>query len=155
MKQRQISACQCPLSLPQPNNCQSHSEGLAWSYLIYHYGTSIQQQIEIEAESHIRALDWAPKVQLKSRRNENMNKEVRPWGVHPLKQFTWVNGSSPTPVRLGRRCSQCFKIWALSIICLQYCLTVRCIDISHLSHAPKVSQFEFSWTPKETPCKFD
>ena len=29
-------------------------------------------------------------------------KRSRPWWVHLLKQFNWANGSSPTPVRLGR-----------------------------------------------------
>ena len=33
--------------------------------------------MEIETETHIRALDLAPKVQLKSGRNENMNKEIK------------------------------------------------------------------------------
>ena len=30
-------------------------------------------------------------------------KRSRPWWVHPLKQFTWVNGSSPTPAREGKK----------------------------------------------------
>ena len=33
--------------------------------------------MEIETETHIGALDWAPKVQMRSRRRENMSKEVR------------------------------------------------------------------------------
>ena len=33
--------------------------------------------MEIETEIHIEALDLAPKVQMRSRRRENMNKEVR------------------------------------------------------------------------------
>ena len=33
--------------------------------------------MEIETETHIGALDLAPKVQMRSRRRENMNKEVR------------------------------------------------------------------------------
>ena len=33
--------------------------------------------MEIETETHIGALDLAPKVQMRSRRRENMSKEVR------------------------------------------------------------------------------
>ena len=33
--------------------------------------------METEAETHIGALDWAPKGQLKSGRNENVSKEVK------------------------------------------------------------------------------
>ena len=33
--------------------------------------------MEIETETHIGALDWASKVQMKSRWKENMKKEVR------------------------------------------------------------------------------
>ena len=33
--------------------------------------------MEIETETHIGALDLTPKVQMMSRRRENMNKEVR------------------------------------------------------------------------------
>ena len=33
--------------------------------------------MEIETETHIGALDLVPKVQMRSRRRENMNKEVR------------------------------------------------------------------------------
>ena len=33
--------------------------------------------MEIETETHIGALDLAPKVQMRSRRKENMSKEVR------------------------------------------------------------------------------
>ena len=33
--------------------------------------------MEIETEIHIGALDLAPKVQMRSRRKENMSKEVR------------------------------------------------------------------------------
>ena len=55
--------------------------------------------METEAETHSRALDWAPKVQLK---NENMSEEVKTMMVHPLKQFIWAIGSSPTPARQGR-----------------------------------------------------
>ena len=33
--------------------------------------------MEIETETHIGALELAPKVQMRSRRRENMNKEVR------------------------------------------------------------------------------
>ena len=29
-------------------------------------------------------------------------KRSRPWWVHPLKQSTWANGSSPTSAKLGR-----------------------------------------------------
>ena len=41
--------------------------------------------MEIETKTHIGALDSAPKVQLKSRRRENMSKEVRTtrgWFTH-------------------------------------------------------------------------
>ena len=33
--------------------------------------------MEIESETHIGTLDLAPNVQMKSRRRENMSKEVR------------------------------------------------------------------------------
>ena len=33
--------------------------------------------MEIETETHTGALDLAPKVQMRSRRRENMSKEVR------------------------------------------------------------------------------
>ena len=33
--------------------------------------------MEIETETHIGALDLAPKVQMRSKRRENMNKEGR------------------------------------------------------------------------------
>ena len=33
--------------------------------------------MEMETETHIGALDLAPKVQMRSRRRENMSKEVR------------------------------------------------------------------------------
>ena len=43
----------------------------------YHEGTFIWQWMEIETETHIGALNLAPKVQMRSRRRENMSKEVR------------------------------------------------------------------------------
>ena len=46
-------------------------------YLAYHRRTFIQPWMEIETETHIRALDQDTKVQMKSRRGENMRKEVR------------------------------------------------------------------------------
>ena len=46
-------------------------------YLKYHHRTFIQQLMEAEAETHIGTLDLAPKVHLKSGRNENMSKEVK------------------------------------------------------------------------------
>ena len=46
-------------------------------YFEYYYRSFIQRQMEIETETHMGVLDWAPKVQLKSRRRENMSKEVR------------------------------------------------------------------------------
>ena len=45
-------------------------------YLAYHHRTFIWRWVEIETETHIGALDSAPKVQMRSRRRENM-KEVR------------------------------------------------------------------------------
>ena len=33
--------------------------------------------METEEETHIRALDWAPNVQLKSRKNKNMSQKVK------------------------------------------------------------------------------
>ena len=44
-------------------------------YLAYHHRTFIWRWMEIETETHIKALELAPKVQMRSRR-ENM-KEVR------------------------------------------------------------------------------
>ena len=46
-------------------------------YLDYHHRTFDLGQMETETETHIEALDGAPKVQLKSGRRENMSKEVR------------------------------------------------------------------------------
>ena len=46
-------------------------------YLAYHHRTFIGQWMEIETETHIGALDLAPKVQMSSRRKENMSEEVR------------------------------------------------------------------------------
>ena len=37
--------------------------------------------MEIETETHIGGLDLAPKVQMRSRRRENMSKEVKMQGV--------------------------------------------------------------------------
>ena len=39
----------------------------------------------MEIETLIRAMDWAPKVQMKSRRRDKMSKEVRTvrgWSTH-------------------------------------------------------------------------
>ena len=46
-------------------------------YLKYHHRTFIQQLMESEAETCSEALGWAPKVQLKSGKSENMSKEVK------------------------------------------------------------------------------
>ena len=46
-------------------------------YLAYHHRTFIWRWMEIETETHIGALDLAPKVQIRSRRRENVSKEVR------------------------------------------------------------------------------
>ena len=46
-------------------------------YLAYYHRTFIWQWMEIETETHIGALDLAPKVQMRSRRRENMSKVVR------------------------------------------------------------------------------
>ena len=50
-------------------------------YLEYYHRIFIQQQMEIETETLIRATDWAPKAQLKGRRREKMSMEIRTaWG---------------------------------------------------------------------------
>ena len=54
-------------------------------YLAYHHRTFIWQWMEIETETHIEALDLAPKVQMRNRRRENMDHERC---VHPLRH--WV-----------------------------------------------------------------
>ena len=46
-------------------------------YFAYHHRTFIWRWMEIETETHIGALDLAPKVQMRSRRREKMSKEVR------------------------------------------------------------------------------
>ena len=46
-------------------------------YFACHHRTFIWRRMEIETETHIGALDWAPKVQMKSRRRENIKTEVR------------------------------------------------------------------------------
>ena len=59
--------------VPELALSHSHTD----EYLAYHHRTFIWQRMEIETETHIGALDLAPKVQMRSRRRENMNKEVR------------------------------------------------------------------------------
>ena len=50
-----------------------HTKG----YLEYHHRILIRSRMEIETEIFIRVMDCVPKVKLKSRRRENMRKEVR------------------------------------------------------------------------------
>ena len=73
-------------------------------YIKYYRRTSniltfIQQLMETEAETCIKALDCAPKVQLKSGGVRIWTRRSRPSWVHPLKQSTLANGSSTTPGR--------------------------------------------------------
>ena len=58
-----------------PELALSHS--LTDEYLAYHHRTFIWRWMEIETETHIKELDLAPNVQMRSRRRENMSKEVR------------------------------------------------------------------------------
>ena len=58
--------------VPELALSHSHTD----EYLAYHHRTFIWQWMEIETETHIGTLDLAPKVQMRSRR-ENMSKEVR------------------------------------------------------------------------------
>ena len=46
-------------------------------YLKYHHRTFIQQLMETEVETNIRALGRAPKIQLNSGRSEKISKEVK------------------------------------------------------------------------------
>ena len=59
--------------VPELALSHSHTD----EYLAYHHRTLIWRWMEIETETHIGALDLAPKVQMRSRRRENMSKEVR------------------------------------------------------------------------------
>ena len=75
----------CPRGCPQlgpweaeewvPELALSHSH--TDEYLEYHHKTFIRKWMEIETETHIGALDLAPKGQMRSRRRENVSKEVR------------------------------------------------------------------------------
>ena len=47
-------------------------------YLAYHHRTFIWPWMGIETETHTEVMDFAPKVQMSSRRREKMSKEVRP-----------------------------------------------------------------------------
>ena len=53
------------------------SHGNTDEYFAYHNRTFIWRWMKIETETHIGALDLAPKVQMRSRRRENMSKKVR------------------------------------------------------------------------------
>ena len=53
------------------------SHGHTDEYLAYHHRTFIWRWMEIETETHIGALDLAPKAQMRRKRRENMSKEVR------------------------------------------------------------------------------
>ena len=46
-------------------------------YLAYHHRPFTWRWMKLETETHIGAQDWAPKVQIRSRRRENMSREVR------------------------------------------------------------------------------
>ena len=46
-------------------------------YFAYHHRTFIWRWMEIETETYIEALDLASKVQMRSRRRQNMSKEIR------------------------------------------------------------------------------
>ena len=59
--------------VPELALSHSHTD----EYLAYHHRTFIWRWMEIETEIHIGALDLAPKVQMMSRRRENMSKKVR------------------------------------------------------------------------------
>ena len=59
--------------VPELALSHSHTD----EYLAYHHRTLIWRWMAIETETHIGALDLAPNAQMKSRRRENMNKEVR------------------------------------------------------------------------------
>ena len=59
--------------VPQLALSHSHTD----EYLAYHHRTFIWRWMEIETETHIGTLDLAPKVQMRSRRRENMSKEVK------------------------------------------------------------------------------
>ena len=59
----------------EPELALSHSH--TGEYLAYHHRTFIWRWMKIETETHIGALDLAPKAQMRSRRKENMSKEVR------------------------------------------------------------------------------
>ena len=75
----------CPRRCPQlvPWAAEERTPELALScchtdeYLAYHHITFFWRWMEIETETHIGALDLAPKVQMRSRRRENMSKEAR------------------------------------------------------------------------------
>ena len=65
-----------------PELALSHSH--TDEYLAYHHRTFIWRWMKIETETHIGALDLAPKFQMGSIRRENMSKEVRATrGVRP------------------------------------------------------------------------
>ena len=59
--------------VPELPLSHSHTD----KYLAYHHRSFIWQWMEIETETHIEVLNLAPKVQMRSRRRENMSKEVR------------------------------------------------------------------------------
>ena len=59
--------------VPELAFSHSHTD----EYLAYHHRNFIWRWMEIVTETHTGALDRAPKAQMKSRRTENMSKEVR------------------------------------------------------------------------------
>ena len=71
--------------------------------------------MEIETETHIGALDWAPKVQMRSRRRENMNKGVRTVrGV-----FThWFKGTDLMRAQQGQLAWDWTSMWSNRILWL-------------------------------------
>ena len=67
-------------------------------YFKYHHRTFIHEQMKIEAMTHIRALEWAPNIQLKSGRSESMSKEFK---TIRCSSTETVCLSLPTPTGLG------------------------------------------------------
>ena len=59
--------------VPELASFHNHTD----EYLAYHHRTFIWQWMKVETETHNGALDLPPKVQMRSRRRENVSKEVR------------------------------------------------------------------------------
>ena len=69
----QLVSCAVEKKVPELALSHSHTD----EYVAYHHRTFIWWWIEIETETHIGGLDWTPKVPMRTRRRENMSKEVR------------------------------------------------------------------------------